>query len=230
VADRVLDEGSLSNPRTSGGRAARGCRSLGDAWCRRGRHAADAEPVDAQPVANDWPEAGGLEQHRGDGDHSHPDQIPARREAPHDGDQLAQGEVDDGAEDRPFQRSDASDQHDEHHRDHPVRVEGERRRHVERGREAHRSSQAATGRGDHEGDEAVPPHVDADARGGDVVVPHRHQAEADPRPEQRVRAGHGGRGGDDAGGEEAEHRRAHDRGPNNPLGLSNTPVRNSRCA
>src|SRR6185369_8345920 len=58
-----------SNPRMSGGRAARGCRSLGDARRRRGRHAPDAEPVDAQPVAHDRPEAGGLEQHRGDGDH-----------------------------------------------------------------------------------------------------------------------------------------------------------------
>src|SRR5262249_44524147 len=83
-----------------GERAAEGANDADGPVSAAWRVAADGEPVAAHAGAEQGPEAGGLEEHGGDGDETEADQVPAAGEAEGHREQLAQCEVDDHAEDR----------------------------------------------------------------------------------------------------------------------------------
>ena len=160
-----------------------------------GKLARNAQPLDAETIADERPDAARRDQHGGDGNGAQRHQIPAARERKDIGQQLAYSIIDRRADDRAFERADAADDHDEDHRHHPVEIEAggdgdEQRRH-----EADAAGKAAAGGGGHIGDEAIAPDIDADAGGGDVVVAHAQHAEPQRRMQERIDADH------DSGGE-----------------------------
>ena len=77
---------ALRQARGRGSHALRGRRSPRRSSPARGL-AADAEPIAAEAVAYQRPEAVGLEQDRRDRDDAEADQVPAGRKPEHDGEQ-----------------------------------------------------------------------------------------------------------------------------------------------
>ncbi|GCC48575.1 hypothetical protein chiPu_0032737, partial [Chiloscyllium punctatum] len=164
----------------------------------------DIEQPHAEAVAQRRPDAARRHDHHDDCNDAEADQIPAAGQAKRPGHQLAQTEENDDAENRAFERADTADDHDEHHIDRPVDVERRQRRDEQIAHEAERTGQPASGRRQHEGDEAVVADVDADAHRGKIVVANAHQPEPEARGHHLVER----RDGDQrqAAGE-PEHRR-----------------------